>query len=189
MNNCLSQLIPHTVLSPLWQVLVLGDGSPTRMFDLLAGVPSQVAVVDVVDVDAADTELPPEAAELRRPLVRRRVWLGSEPHEGSPLVPLLFAVSFWNADDYKRHMDQEQKPIGRFMATVQLETFRQLVNVWLCKADDCELSQALGYSSGDAAWGRSYFLRKNGQILTLITEIFSPRLSQYFGATAAAEKI
>jgi len=36
--------LPHTQLAPAWQLLLLGDGSPTRHLQLLTGEPTEVDV-------------------------------------------------------------------------------------------------------------------------------------------------
>lgn len=51
------QGLPHTQLAPAWQLLLLGDGSPTRHLQLLTGEPTEVDVIDMsligVDLDGA----------------------------------------------------------------------------------------------------------------------------------------
>jgi len=34
--------LPHTLLAPAWQILLLGDGSPTRHLQLMTGEPIPV---------------------------------------------------------------------------------------------------------------------------------------------------
>jgi chorismate lyase len=39
--------LPHQQLPPAWQILLLGDGSPTRHLQLLTGEPTEVDVIDM----------------------------------------------------------------------------------------------------------------------------------------------
>ena len=49
--------LPHTQLAPAWQLLLLGDGSPTRHLKLLTGESTEVDVIDMsligMDADGA----------------------------------------------------------------------------------------------------------------------------------------
>ena len=184
-------LIPAVRLSPLWQTVVLGDGSLTRTLQLLTGRPTCVSVIDVVDVGDADVVAPPETAQLRGPLCRRRVWLRSGDAAGSTNgggVILAYAVSWWNADDYRSIMAEAAAlPIGRTMATARLEAHRQLLSVWRSEppgVDAGALAAGLGCADGsarDGVWSRHYMLHSGGRPLTLICEVFSPRLAALLG--------
>jgi chorismate lyase len=41
------QGLPHSQLAPPWQILILGDGSPTRHLQLLTGEKTEVDVIDM----------------------------------------------------------------------------------------------------------------------------------------------
>jgi chorismate lyase len=53
--------LPHTQLAPAWQMLLLGDGSPTRHLQLLTGEPTEVDVIDMsligMDSDKAPSQI------------------------------------------------------------------------------------------------------------------------------------
>ena len=53
--------LPHTKLAPAWQILLLGDGSPTRHLQLLTGEPTEVDVIDMSlvgeDADGAPEQI------------------------------------------------------------------------------------------------------------------------------------
>ncbi|MBM5804246.1 MAG: DUF98 domain-containing protein, partial [Cyanobacteria bacterium K_DeepCast_35m_m2_155] len=94
-------------LSGAWRLMLLGDGSPTRHFQLLTGEPVEIELIAMAPEPTTppgdDTQQPtsapppPEIAELDGPLLRRQVWLrcGSRT--------LAWAESWWNqqqADAY-----------------------------------------------------------------------------------------
>ena len=51
------QGLPHSQLSPPWQILMLGDGSPTRHLQLLTGEPTEVDVIDMSAIGLAGQQL------------------------------------------------------------------------------------------------------------------------------------
>lgn len=189
--------IPHAALAPLWQLLLAGDGSPTRLLSILTGRVTSVDVLDVVELDAAAAAaaaggVPAEVARLVPPLVRRRVVMraGDGP-------PLMYAVSWWNAGDYAARMPDPSLPIGRSMATGRLEVHRTLHGVYAgssgssCDGGDGSgllralfLGDAAGPAAATAAgdlWARHYTLMHRGCPLSVIGEVFSPALAEYLG--------
>jgi chorismate lyase len=182
--------IPHAALAPLWQLLLAGDGSPTRLLSILTGRVTSVDVLDVVELDAAaagaaDGGVPAEVAALAPPLVRRRVVMraGDGP-------PLMYAVSWWNAADYAARMPDPSLPIGRSMDTGRAEVHRTLHGVYAGAGGDRLRALFLGDgdgaggggASGGQLWARHYTLmHRGGAPLSVIGEVFSPRLAEYLG--------
>ena len=133
----------------------------------------------------SDPDAPPEVASfVSGPLVRRTVWLGALG--GTPLV---HAVSWWNEAVFASSMPAEAAPIGDNLAAKRTELFRQHCAVSLVE----EEVNGFGLSDDDAAasgggleaafgfrgpfWARHYVLWSGGKPLTVIREIFSPRLA------------
>ena len=46
-KEIVQQGLPHDQLAPTWQMLLLGDGSPTHLLQLLTGEPTEVDVIDM----------------------------------------------------------------------------------------------------------------------------------------------
>jgi chorismate lyase len=51
-ETAVQQGLPHSQLAPAWQILILGDGSPTRHLQLLT---SEKTCVDVIDMSLIGT--------------------------------------------------------------------------------------------------------------------------------------
>lgn len=192
--------IPHHSLAPLWQLLLVGDGSPTRLLAILTGCQTTIDLIDAQDIARGDncTEesipRPSEVAALQGPIIRRRIVMraGDGP-------PLMYAVSWWNAADYAKHMPVPYLPIGRTIATGKLEIHRSLHAVYraACRGPLAELfgvqcsanqSDGLGsntdsssISDSDDVWARHYTMMHGGKPLCVIGEAFSPRLRQFLG--------
>ena len=74
-REIVQQGLPHTQLAPTWQMLLLGNGSPTRHLQLLTGERTEVDLIEMSNI-GMDSDDAPEAIQLLpRPRVRRQVWL------------------------------------------------------------------------------------------------------------------
>ena len=69
------QGLPHHQLAPTWQMLMLGDGSPTRHLQLLTGEPTEVDVIDMSSIGMDEDNAPRQLQVVPGPRVRRQVWL------------------------------------------------------------------------------------------------------------------
>ena len=58
-----------------WQLMLLGDGSPTRHLRLLTGHEVKVKLIAMEYENTVNQEAPVEVKELEPPLLRRQVWL------------------------------------------------------------------------------------------------------------------
>ena len=62
-------------LSGPWQLMLLGDGSPTRHLKLLTGHEVAIKVISMGRENKNNNGVPEEVNELDPPLLRRQVWL------------------------------------------------------------------------------------------------------------------
>jgi len=149
--------------------------------------------------------LPSGAELLEGPLVQRRVLLRADEGRGEALV---YAASWWNAGDAAAALDgagsnassspstslssppspsppslassrQREQPIWTSLASARTELFREVRTVYLggCPA----LERDLGARPGEELWGRHYLFWSAGKPLTVIYEVFSPRLREWLG--------
>ena len=65
----------HHKLSGAWQLMLLGDGSPTRHLKLLTGHEVAIKVISMGTENNNETGVPEEINELEPPMIRRQVWL------------------------------------------------------------------------------------------------------------------
>jgi chorismate lyase len=164
--------LPHNQLPPAWQLLLLGDGSPTRHLQLLTGEPTEVDVLDMSEVGMDRDLAPPEIQEIPGPRLRRQVWLRTASGQR-----LAYATSWWNADHVDEYLQNRALPIWASLARLRTELYRDIRGV--CCGRSPHLSSAFGEPG--ILWGRHYLFWHHGQPLTLIYEVFSPRLQQYLG--------
>jgi chorismate-pyruvate lyase len=164
-----------TVLSGPWRLMLLGDGSPTRHFQLLTGYPVEIALIAMAADDTAGASSggppPPEISELDGPLLRRQVWLRCG------VQTLAWAESWWNqqqADAYLRVRDQ---PIWRSLTSNRAELFREVDG--LARVDAPWLEERFGQPG--PFWSRHYRFFRGGKELTVIREVFSPALETWLG--------
>ncbi|MEL6439489.1 MAG: chorismate lyase [Cyanobacteria bacterium J06621_8] len=164
--------VPHQQLAPTWQMLLLGDGSPTHLLQLLTGEPTEVDVLDMSIIGQGDDGAPEEIAAITEPRLRRQVWLRTASGQR-----LAYAASWWNGSIVDDYLQNRSLPIWRSLSTMHTELYRDVrgVHYGNCAA----LEEAFGYQS--PFWGRHYLFWHDRQPLTLIYEVFSPYLAQYLG--------
>jgi chorismate lyase len=165
--------LSHDRLPPAWQLLLLGDGSPTRHLQLLTGEPTEVDVLDMSVVGMDGDRAPLEIQEIPGPRLRRQVWLRTASGQR-----LAYATSWWNAEHVDEYLQNRSLPIWASLARLRTELYRDVRGVY------CGRSAVLSEAFGEPGplWGRHYLFWHRGQPLTLIYEVFSPHLQRYLGA-------
>lgn len=165
--------LPHTQLAPAWQLLLLGDGSPTRHLQLLTGEPTEVDVIDMsligVDLDGA----PDLIQSVPGPRLRRQVWLRTASGQR-----LAYATSWWEASHVDEYLQNRSLPIWASLTHLRTELYRDVQGIYY---GNCTALESAFEQSGPF-WGRHYLFWHHGQPLTLIYEVFSPYLTKYLGA-------
>lgn len=165
--------IPHEQLSPPWQILLLGDGSPTRHLRLLTREPTEVDVIDMSVIGMDDDHAPDLIEAVPTPRLRRQVWLRTASGQR-----LAYAVSWWDANLVDEYLQNRSLPIWESLSRLHSELYRDIQGVYYghCPA----LESAFGQNA--PFWGRHYLFWHSGKPLTLIYEIFSPYLQRYLGS-------
>ena len=164
--------LPHHQLAPTWQMLLLGDGSPTHHLQLLTGERTEVDVLDMSLIGKDDDAAPNEIEFISEPRLRRQVWLRTESGQR-----LAYAASWWNISSIDDYLQNRSQPIWRSLSTLHTELYRDVRGVY------CGYSPSLETEFGEKApfWGRHYLFWHDRQPLTLIYEVFSPYLQKYLG--------
>ncbi len=160
-------------LSGGWNLLLLGDGSPTRHLQLLTGQPVRVELIAMAADRSTSPAAPPpvEISELQSPLLRRQVWLCCGE------TTLAWAESWWNQEQADTHLQQRDQPIWLSLTRDRAELFREVDGLAQVEAD--WLAQRFGHAG--PFWSRHYRFFRGGQPLTVIREVFSPALEHWLG--------
>jgi len=155
--------------------MLLGDGSPTRHLRLLTGHPVAVRMVarepEPEVPGTHPSQLPREVRELEPPLLRRQVWLDCGGQT------LAWAESWWNKNAAERHLRDRTLPIWLSLTQGRSELFREVDGLALVQSDWLEE----GFDAKGPFWSRHYRFFREGRELTVIREVFSPRLEQWLG--------
>ncbi len=158
-------------LSGAWQLMLLGDGSPTRHLSLLTGEDVKIELIGM-DLDLhPDKKAPKEINELQPPLLRRQVWLqcGSQT--------LAWAESWWNKKEAEHHMKNKNQPIWQSLTQGRSELFREVDGLALVKSDWLEAK----FQHQGPFWSRHYRFFRHQRELTVIREVFNPTLETWLG--------
>ncbi len=174
-ERTIQQGLPHEQLAPAWQMLMLGDGSPTRHLQLLTGEPTAVDVLDMSLVGPEPDGAPEIVKVVPGPRLRRQVWLRTESGQR-----LAYAVSWWEASHVDEYLQQRSLPIWANLARLRTELYRDVQGLHYGYSQDLELA----FGMPGPFWGRHYLFWHRGQPLTLIYEVFSPYLQRYLGPMA-----
>jgi chorismate lyase len=172
--------LPHSQLPPAWQILLLGDGSPTRHLQLLTGEPTEVDVIEMSAIGMDGDAAPSSISMLPGPRVRRQVWLRTASGQR-----LAYATSWWEARHVDEYLENKSLPIWASLAKLRTELYRDVQGIY------CGESPALTEAFGTTGqlWGRHYLFWHHGQPLTLIYEVFSPYLQRYLGEIGQRQSI
>jgi len=168
------QGLPHHILAPAWQILLLGDGSPTRHLQLLTQETTEVDVVDMSLIGMDGDHAPTPLQVVPGPRLRRQVWLRTASGQR-----LAYATSWWEASHVDEYLQNRSLPIWANLARSRTELYRDIQGIYL--GHNAQLEVAFGETG--PFWGRHYLFWHHGRPITLIYEVFSPYLCRYLGST------
>ena len=174
------QGLPHSQLAPAWQILLLGDGSPTRYLKLLTGEPTEVDVIDMSMIGINDDGAPRQIKAVPEPRLRRQVWLRTSSGQR-----LAYATSWWDSNHVDEYLQNRSLPIWESLSRLHTELYRDIQGIYQGQSKALELA----FGEKGPFWGRHYIFWHDKQPLTLIYEVFSPYLRKYLGEMSYTVKI
>ncbi|MDC0834939.1 chorismate lyase [Leptolyngbya valderiana BDU 20041] len=170
--------LPHEQLAPAWQILLLGDGSPTRHLKLLTGEPTEVDVTDMSAIGTDTDGAPSLIQEIPTPRLRRQVWLRTASGQR-----LAYAASWWEASHIDDYLQNRALPIWENLSRIHAELYRDIRGLYYGRSPALEEA----FEEAGPFWGRHYLFWHHGKPLTLIYEVFSPYLQRYLGSVRGTE--
>lgn len=171
-EETVKQGLPHSQLAPSWQILLLGDGSPTRHLKLLTAEPTEVDVIDMSLVKGEKDGAPEQVQIIPEPRLRRQVWLRTASGQR-----LAYAASWWPAQRVDEYLENRSLPIWESLSQLHAELYRDIQGIYYGHSPALEI----GFGEKGPFWGRHYLFWHKKQPLTLIYEVFSPYLQKYLG--------
>ena len=164
--------LPHAQLAPPWQILLLGDGSPTRHLRILTGEAIEVDVIDMSAIGNEEDGAPSDVDNVPAPRLRRQVWLRTASGQR-----LAYAASWWDANHVDEYLQNRALPIWESLSRLHTELYRDIQGIYYGNSEALELA----FGEKGPFWGRHYLFWHDSQPLTLIYEVFSPYLRKYLG--------
>lgn len=177
-KDIVQQGLPHSQLAPSWQILLLGDGSPTRHLKLLTREPTEVDVIDMSAIAMHPDGAPQPIQSVPGPRLRRQVWLRTASGQR-----LAYAASWWEASHVDEYLQNRSMPIWESLSRLHTELYRDVQGIHY--GNSAALEKAFGQKG--PFWGRHYLFWHQKKPLTLIYEVFSPYLTKYLGPTTLEE--
>lgn len=172
-EETVKQGLPHSQLAPTWQILLLGDGSPTRHLQLLTGEKTEVDVIDMSLINSIDDGAPSQIKTICEPRLRRQVWLRTASGQR-----LAYAASWWDANHVDEYLQNRSLPIWESLSQLHTELYRDIQGIYYGNSKPLEAA----FGEKGPFWGRHYLFWHDRKPLTLIYEVFSPYLSKYLGS-------
>ena len=164
--------LPHSQLAPPWQILILGDGSPTKHLRLLTGEPTEVDVIDMSNIGFNEDGAPSQIQAVPGPRLRRQVWLRTASGQR-----LAYAASWWDANLVDDYLENRALPIWESLSRLHTELYRDVQGIYYGNSPELEIA----FGESGPFWGRHYLFWHARKPLTLIYEVFSPYLTKYLG--------
>ncbi|VEP18432.1 Chorismate lyase [Hyella patelloides LEGE 07179] len=171
-EESVKQGLPHQQLAPTWQILLLGDGSPTRHLKLLTGEPTEVDVIEMSLIGEKKDGAPQDIKFIPEPRLRRQVWLRTASGQR-----LAYATSWWDANHVDEYLQNRSLPVWESLSRSHTELYRDIQGLYYGESKALELA----FEEKGAFWGRHYLFWHDSRPLTLIYEVFSPYLAKYLG--------
>jgi chorismate lyase len=171
------QGLPFNLLSPIWQMFLLGDGAPTRHLQLLTQSQISVDVVAMTAIGDSDDNAPSDISAIAAPRIRRQIFLRSQ-QTGEIFS---HATSWWSEATMQKYLKDPSLPIWVSLNQKYTELYRDLKGIYKGKCPN--LAAAFG-SEIDTYWGRHYLLWHGGEPITMIYEIYSPAIGKYLGSSS-----
>jgi chorismate lyase len=100
-KEAIQEGLPHEQLSPTWQMLLLGDGSPTH-----DGAPEEIKFIS-------------------DPQLRRQVWLRTSSGQR-----LAYAASWWNGSIVDDYLQNPSLPVWRSLGDLHTELYRDVRGIY-----------------------------------------------------------
>ena len=197
------------LLSPAWRIMLLSDGSVTRHLRLLCPnlnrteleLVAQRPVGTFAGAGGADA-MPADVERIEGDLVQREVLLrirGPERDDKQTItnkntprsedddvgtkddpnatVPAVYAASWWSAGVFAEFMADASEPMWSNLREKNVELYREVRRVY--QGDNAELERV--FRTKGPFWGRHYIFWHGGKPMTVVYEVFNPRLENALG--------
>ena len=194
------------LLSPAWRIMLLSDGSVTRHLRLLCPKLDCTALELVAQGPIGTfagaggaAAMPADVERIEGDLVQREVllrirgpdaddgcagWSDEHSAEAVPLtaaadgtVPAVYAASWWSSDTFAEFMSDSASPMWSNLRSANVELYREVRRVY--QGDNEALEEVFGTTG--PFWGRHYIFWRAGKPMTVVYEVFNPRLENALG--------
>ena len=104
-------------------------------------------------------------------MLRRQVWLTCGD------LTLAWAESWWNYQEAEKHLKNKNQPIWKSLTQGRSELFREVDGLALVNSDWLTLE----FQEEGPFWSRHYRFFRHQKELTVIREVFSPKIEKWLG--------
>jgi chorismate lyase len=170
--------LSFNLLSPTWQMFLMGDGAPTRHLQLLTQSEISVDVVAMTNIGDSDDDAPSDISAIASPRIRRQIFLRSQ-QTGEVFS---HATSWWSETTMQKYLKDPSLPIWVSLNQKYTELYRDLKGIYQGACPN--LAEAFGNTEINTYWARHYLLWHGGEPITMIYEIYSPTISKYLGSSS-----
>lgn len=159
--------IMPTMMDPFWQFLLLNDGSLTKQLQILMNKKINVHLLDKFPIPFGIPLLSYFSNYIKKPIIKRNIFLYSQD-----VQPLVYAISWWSQNTINSLFLNKNQPIWSNLTQLKIEFYRDLKKIILINSKDLEKK----FNKKGPFWGRYYIIWYENSPLTIIFEIFSPKI-------------
>jgi chorismate lyase len=201
------------LLSPAWRIMLLSDGSVTRHLRLLCPKLACTTLectrqgpIGTFSSSGGIDAMPADVALIEGDLVQREVLLrisrerddgvcddgvceggddsGMEKNDDGKTVPAVYAASWWCSRTFERFMTDSKSPMWTNLRSQNVELYREVRRVY--QGDNKELERI--FNCPGPFWGRHYIFWHQGAPITVVYEVFNPRLEKQLGPSSPSNQ-
>nr|YP_009504465.1 hypothetical protein [Cyanophora sudae]AWW13651.1 hypothetical protein [Cyanophora sudae] len=160
--------ISKFLMDKYWQFFLLNDGSITKQLQIISK-----SKIHVMNLNELPFKLTPDFNKhlkkyISEPLIERKIYLYTKQNE-----PLMYAISWWSTKNINSIFLNPSEPIWSNLAQLKIEFYRELKKLLLINSHELELK----FQQKGPFWGRYYLIWYQNKPLTIILEIFSPKIN------------
>lgn len=159
--------ITSTILEQFWQFLLLNDGSLTKQLQILTNKKINVHLLNEAPITLNTPLVSYFTNSLNEPIIERNIFLYS-----SDVQPLVYATSWWSQNSINSLFLNKNEPIWSNLTQLKIEFYRDLKKIILINSKSLEQK----FNQKGPFWGRYYIIWYKNIPLTIIFEIFSPKI-------------
>jgi chorismate-pyruvate lyase len=165
----MQQLSDLSHLSPLQRIILISNGTLTKLLENLIG--EQLTVLKLQEnIESTQNEIPYLELLANQQIIQRKICLQGQNSKKNWLYAESIIVPDRLSELFRQDLLESQIPIGKLWAKHRIEMFKELSQPFEESAG--QLATHFGIAAEDILLGRTYRIFSNQQPIMMLTEKF-----------------